>query len=97
MQSCVMWDWTVLICLSSSVCQVLDMELKDGMSTTSPKKSFVPKFDIPIKPLSMNNQAGQPTIAPKPKAKQTPVSTPPKVELRTRSGRLVKKPPKLDL
>ena len=46
-----------------------------GMSTTSPNKSFVPKFDMPIKPLNMNNQAGQPTITPKPKAKQTPVST----------------------
>ena len=59
-----------------------------------PKSS---KFDMPIKPLNTNNQAGQPTITPKPKAKQTPVSTPPKVELRTRSRRLVKKPPKLDL
>ena len=68
-----------------------------GMSTTSPNKSFVPKFDMPIKPLNMNNQAGQPTITPKPKAKQTPVSTPSKVELRTKSGRLVKKPLKLDL
>ena len=54
-----------------------------GMSSTSPNKSFVPKFDMPIKPLNMNNQAGQLTITPKPKAKQTPVFTPPKVELRT--------------
>ena len=68
-----------------------------GMSTTSPNKSFVPKFDMPIKPLNMNNQVGQPTTTSKPKAKQTPVSTPQKVELRTRSGRLVKKTPKLDL
>ena len=59
-----------------------------------PKSS---KLDMPIKPLNTNNQAGKPTITPKPKAKQTPVSTPPKVKLRTRSGRLVKKPPKLDL
>ena len=61
---------------------------------------FIPKsskLDMPIKPLNTNNQAGQPTITPKSKAKQTPVSTPPKIELRTRSGRLVKKPPKLDL
>ena len=55
-----------------------------SMSTTSPNKSFVPKFDMPIKPLNMNNQAGQPTITPKPKANQTTVSTPPKVELRTK-------------
>ena len=68
-----------------------------GMSTTSPNESFVPKFDMPIKLLNMNNQAGQPTITPKSKAKQTPVSTPPKVELRTKSGRLFKKPPKLHL
>ena len=33
-----------------------------GMSTTSLNKSFVPKFDMPIKSLNMNNQAGQPTI-----------------------------------
>ena len=65
-----------------------------GMPTTSLNKSFVPRLDMHIKPLNMNNQTGQPTIKPKPQAKESsPVSTPPKGELRTRSGRLVKKPP----
>ena len=50
---------------------------------------------MPIKPLNTNNQTGQPTMKSKPEAKQSsPVSTPPKGELRTRSGRLVKKPPR---
>ena len=66
-----------------------------GMPTTSLNKSLVPMLDMPIKPLNTNNQTSQPTIKPKPKAKQSsPVSTPPKVKLRTRSGRLVKKPPR---
>ena len=64
-----------------------------GMPTTIPNKSLVPRLDMPIKPLNTNNQTGQPTIKPKPKAKQSsPVYTPPKGELGTRSGRLVKKP-----
>ena len=66
-----------------------------GMPTTSLNKSLVPSLDMPIKPLNTNNQTGQPTIKSKPKTKQSsPVSTPPKGELRTRSGRLVKKPPR---
>ena len=66
-----------------------------GVPTTSPNKSLVPKLDMPITPLNTNNQTGQSTTKPKPKAKQnSPVSTPPKGELRTRSGRLVKKPPR---
>ena len=59
-----------------------------GVPTTSLNKFLVPKLDMPIKPLNTNNQTGQPTIKPKPKAKQSsPVSTPPKGKLRTRSGR----------
>ena len=49
---------------------------------------------ISLKPSNTNNKSGQPTTTPKPKAKQTPVSIPPKVELRTRSGRIVRKPPR---
>ena len=61
-----------------------------GMPTTSPNKSLVPRLDMPIKPLNTNSQTGQPTIKPKPKAKQSsPVSAPAKGELRTRSGRSV--------
>ena len=67
-----------------------------GMPTTSLNKSLVPRLDMPIRPLNTNNQTGQPTIKPKLKAKQSsPVSTPPKGELRTRSGRLVKKATKI--
>ena len=67
-----------------------------GMPTTSLNKSLVPRLDMPIKPLNKNSQTGQPAIKPKPKAKQScPVSTAPKGELRTRSGRLVKKPTKI--
>ena len=36
---------------------------------------------VSLKPSNTNNKSGQPTTTPKPKAKQTPVSTPPKVEL----------------
>ena len=43
-----------------------------GMPTASPNKSLVPRLDMPIKPLNINNQTGQPTIKPKPKAKQSP-------------------------
>ena len=49
---------------------------------------------VSLKPSNTNNKSGQATITPKPKAKQTPASTPPKVELRTRSGRIVRKPPR---
>ena len=49
---------------------------------------------ISLKPLNTNNKSGQPTTAPKPKAKQTPAPIPPKVELRTRSGRIIRKPPR---
>ena len=42
-----------------------------GMPTTSPNKSLVPRLDMPIKPLNINNQTGQPTIKTKPKAKQS--------------------------
>ena len=66
-----------------------------GMPTTSLNKFLVPRLDMPIKPLNTNNQTGQPTIKPKPEAKHSsPVSTPTEGELRTRSGRLVKKPPR---
>ena len=41
---------------------------------------------VSLKPSNTNNKCGQPTTTPKPKAKQTPASIPPKVELRTRSG-----------
>ena len=70
-----------------------------GMPTTSPNKPFVPRLDMPIKPPNIITNTGPPsTISPKTKAKlSTPVSTPPRVELRMRSRRLVKKPPKLDL
>ena len=47
---------------------------------------------ISLKPSNTNNKSGQPTTTPKPKAKQTPASIPPKVELRTRSGRIIRKP-----
>ena len=70
--------------------------------------SFLPKssrLDVPpaqqankyvsLKPSNINTKSGQPVITPKPKVKPTPASTPPRVELRTRSGRLVKKPPNL--
>ena len=49
---------------------------------------------ISLKPSNTNNKSGQPTTTPKPKAKQTPASVPPKVELRTRSGRIIRKPPR---
>ena len=66
------------------------------MPTTSPNKSLVPRLDMPIKPLNMNNQTVQPTIKLKPKAKESsPVSTPSMGELRTRSGSLVKKATKI--
>ena len=70
-----------------------------GVPTTSPNKPFVSRLDMPIKPSNTITNTGPPsTITPKQKAKHSsPVSTPPRVELRTRSGRLVKKPPKLDL
>ena len=49
-----------------------------GVPTTSLNKSLVPRLDMSIKPLNTNNETGQPTIKPKPKAKQSsPVSTPP--------------------
>ena len=48
---------------------------------------------ISLKPPN-TNKSGQPTTTPKPKAKQTPISIPPKVELRTRSARIVRKPPR---
>ena len=70
-----------------------------GMPTTSLNKPFVPRLDMPIKPPNTITNTGPPsTITPKPKTKHSsPVSTPPRVELRTRSRRLVKKPPKPDL
>ena len=49
---------------------------------------------ISLKPSNTNNKSGQPTTTPKPKAKQTPASIPPKVELRTRSRRIIRKPPR---
>ena len=48
---------------------------------------------ISLKP-SNTNKSGQPATSPMPKAKQIPVSIPPKVELRTRSGRIIRKPPR---
>ena len=74
---------------------LLKTNVSFGMPTTSPNKSLVRRLDMPIKTLNMNNQTGQPTIKPEPKAKESsPVSTPAMGELRTRSGRLVKKPPR---
>ena len=48
---------------------------------------------ISFKP-SNTKKSGQPATSPKPKSKQTPVSIPSKVELRTRSGRIIRKPPR---
>ena len=45
---------------------------------------------ISLKPSNTNNKSGQLTTTSKPKAKQTPASIPPKVELRTRSGRIIR-------
>ena len=49
---------------------------------------------LSLKPSNTNNKSGQPTTTPKPNAKQTPASIPPKVELGTRSGRIIRKPPR---
>ena len=49
---------------------------------------------VSLKPSNTNNKSGQPTTTPKPKAKQTPASIPPKVELRTKSGRIIRKLPR---
>ena len=67
-----------------------------GMPTTSPSKPFVPRFDIPSKPSNtINNTSPSSPTTPKPKAKHSsPESTPLKVELRTRSGRIIRKPPR---
>ena len=43
--------------------------------------------------IPTTNLDNPPQLA-KPKAKQTPASIPPKVELRTRSGRIIRKPPR---
>ena len=49
---------------------------------------------ISLKPSNTNNKSGEPTTTPKSKAKQTPASIPPKVKLRTRSERIIRKPPR---
>ena len=49
---------------------------------------------ISLKPSNTDNKSGQPTTTPKPKAKQTPASIPPTVKLGTRSGRIIRKPPR---
>ena len=49
---------------------------------------------VSLKPSNANNKSDQPATTLKPKAKQTPASTPLKVELRTRSGRIIRKPPR---
>ena len=49
---------------------------------------------ISLKPSNTNSKSDQPTTTPKPKEKQTPASIPPRVELSTRSGRIIRKPPR---
>ena len=50
---------------------------------------------VSLKPSNTNNKTGQPTTTPNLKQNKLPTSTPLKVELRTRSGRIVRKPPRL--